>query len=220
MSAQLPGILQALSPALDRYGYAAVIGLVGVEGFGIPAPGQTILIAAGLYAGAGRLNLIIVLAAGLLAAVGGDNLGYAFGHYGGRPLVLRFGRYLLLTEDRLAAAERFFARHGNLVVPVARFVDGLRQANGIVAGLAQMPWWRFLGYNALGATAWVGLWVLVGYLAGDHIATIYTEFERYEKYVLAALIVVVISVLGRWAYRHRFRQRREPNPPKRGDSHA
>jgi hypothetical protein len=90
MSAQLPGILRAFSPALDRYGYAAVIGLVGVEGLGIPAPGQTILIAAGLYAGAVRLNLIIVLAAGLLAAVGGDNFGYAIGHYGGRPLVMRF----------------------------------------------------------------------------------------------------------------------------------
>lgn len=197
MTAQLPGILHSLAPALDRYGYAAVLALVGVEGFGIPAPGQTILIAAGIYAGAGQLNLALILTLGFVAAVGGDNIGYAIGHYGGRPLVLRFGRRVFLTEERLAAAERFFAARGNIVVPIARFVDGLRQANGIVAGLAQMPWWRFLGYNALGAAAWVGLWVLVGYAAGDHIGTIFHEFQRYERYLLAAVALAVVVALVR-----------------------
>lgn len=198
MSAQLPGVLHSLAPVLDRYGYAAVIALVGVEGFGMPAPGQTILIAAGIYAGTGDLNLILVLTLGFLAAVAGDNIGYAIGHYGGRPLVLRFGRRVFLTEERLAAAERFFARRGNIVVPIARFVDGLRQANGVVAGLAGMSWWRFLGYNALGAAAWVGLWVSVGYLAGDHIQAIYDDFRRYERYVLAALALAVLAALARW----------------------
>lgn len=130
--------------------------------------------------------------------MGGDNLGYAIGHYGGRRLVLRFGRYMLLTEDRLASAERFFAGHGNIVVPVARFADALRQVNGIVAGLAGMPWWRFLAYNALGAAAWVVLWVLAGFLAGDHIGAIYAGLERYEKYAVAALAVALLAVLGRW----------------------
>lgn len=215
MSAQLPGILQSLASVLDRHGYAAVVALVGVEGFGIPAPGQTVLIAAGIYAGAGRLNLAVVLALGLLAAVVGDNVGYAIGHYAGRPLVLRFGRYIFLTEDRLATAERFFAKHGNVVVPVARFIDGLRQVNGVVAGLAHMRWWRFLAYNVLGAIAWVSLWVLVGYVAGDHIAAIYTEFQRYEKYFLAALAAVVIAVLIRWLIKRR--QRHSPSADNCGN---
>ncbi|OBI47513.1 alkaline phosphatase [Mycobacterium kyorinense] len=206
MSAQLPGILQSLAPILDRHGYAAVVALVGVEGFGIPAPGQTVLIAAGIYAGAGQLNLAVVLALGLVAAVAGDNIGYAIGHFAGRPLVLRFGRYVFLTEDRLATAERFFAKHGNVVVPVARFIDGLRQANGVVAGLAHMRWWRFLAYNVLGAIAWVSLWVLVGYVAGDHITAIYTEFQHYEKYFLAALAAAVIAVSIRWLIKRRRRR--------------
>ncbi len=206
MSAQLPGILHSLAPVLHRYGYAAVIGLVGAEGFGLPAPGQTILIAAGIYAGTGQLNLAIVLALGFVAAVGGDNIGYAIGHYGGRPLVLRFGRHVFLTRERLAATERFFAHRGNLVVPVARFIDGLRQANGIVAGLAQMTWWRFLAYNALGAAAWVGLWVLAGYLAGDHIGAIYAEFRRDQKYVLGAVAAVTVAALVGW-----LRTRRSSN---------
>jgi membrane protein DedA with SNARE-associated domain len=150
MSSQLPGVLHSLAPVLDRHGYTAVIILVGVEGFGIPLPGQTVLLAAGIYAGTGQLNVIMVLALGFLAVAVGDNIGYVIGRCGGRRLVLRFGRYVLLTEERVAATERFFAKRGNIVVPVARFIDGLRQANGIVAGMAHMRWWRLLAYNALG----------------------------------------------------------------------
>jgi membrane protein DedA with SNARE-associated domain len=161
MSSQLPGVLNSLSLVLDRYGYLALVGVVAVEGIGFPAPGQIILIAAGVYAASGQLNLVAVLICALLAAVIGNNLGYAIGHYGGRPLVRRFGRYLLLTENRIAATERFFHGRGNTVVLVGRFVDGLRQAIGIVAGLAEMQWRRFLTYNIVGAIAWVGIWVLV-----------------------------------------------------------
>jgi membrane protein DedA with SNARE-associated domain len=207
MSEQLPGLMQSLVPFLDRYGYAAVVTLVGVESFGVPAPGQTMLIAAGVYAGTGHLNVALVLVSGLLAAVVGDSLGYAIGHYGGRPLVLRFGRYVFLTENRLAAAERFFARRGNIVVPVARFIDGLRQANGIVAGLAQMGFWRFLTCNVLGAVAWASLWVLLGYLAGNHLDVIYHHVHRYEKYVLAAVAVIVVAVVIRWLFKRRRRRK-------------
>lgn len=203
----MPDVLHSLTETLDHYGYAAVLLLVGVEGFGLPAPGQTILIAAGVSAGVGQLNLAAVMVCGVAAAVFGDNLGYAIGHYGGRPLVLRFGRYLWLTEDRLADAEDFFARRGNIVVPIARFIDGLRQANGIVAGLARMPWWRFLVFNIIGAVAWVVLWVTVGYAAGNHIDAVYATVGRYEKYILAALAVVVLVLTVRWLRQRRARRR-------------
>jgi len=84
--------------------------------------------------------------------------------------VLRLGRYIFLTPERLDKAEKFFARHGGKIVTIARFIDGLRQANGIVAGLAKMPWWRFLTFNAIGRVLWVGVWTSIGYFAGDHIA--------------------------------------------------
>lgn len=203
MSAQLPGVFQSLAPVLDRYGYAAVVALVGLEGIGIPLPGQIVLIAAGIFAGAGQLNLILVLVTGLLAAVGGDNVGYAIGRYGGRELVLRFGRYVFLTEQRLDKTERFFARRGPIVVPLGRFVDGLRQASGIVAGLARMGWRRYLAYNALGSAAWVTVWVLAGYFAGNHIAALYAGFQHYEKYLLAGLAVVVVAAAAGWAIRRR-----------------
>ncbi|MDT5135951.1 MAG: hypothetical protein QOD58_213 [Mycobacterium sp.] len=211
MSSELPGVFQSFAPTLDRYGYAAVILLVGLEGVGIPLPGQIILITAGIYAGAGHLNLFLVLILGLLAATGGDNAGYAIGRYGGRALVERFGRYVFLSNKRLQATERFFAKRGETVVVLGRFVDGLRQASGIVAGLAQMGWRRYLTYNALGSTLWVGVWVFAGYLAGNHIAALYAEFERYQNYLLAAFVGIVLAALAGWAIKRRSDQQAPAN---------
>jgi membrane protein DedA with SNARE-associated domain len=212
MGPALPGILGSLAPVLNHYGYLAVVGLVLVEGFGVPAPGQTILVAAGVYAGAGQLNILWVAVLGFLAATTGDNIGYAIGHFGGRAAVLRFGRFVGLNNERLNKTEVFFRHHGGKIVPVARFIDGLRQANGIVAGLANMSWWRFLAANATGAALWVTLWTLVGYLAGNHIGVIYAEFKRYETYILIALGIVAAAFIGHWAWR-RWRQRTSGGKP-------
>lgn len=203
MSPHLPGIFGTVAPILDSYGYLAVGGLVLVEDFGVPAPGETILIAAALYAGAGQLNIVAVGLVALIAAVIGDNIGFAIGHAGGRPLVLRWGRYILLTQERLEKAEDFFTRHGGKVVTVARFIEGLRQANGIIAGISGMHWAKFLAYNALGAALWVGLWTSLGYLAGDHLTAIYAAAHRYETYFAIAVGMAILGLLTRWLWRRR-----------------
>jgi membrane protein DedA with SNARE-associated domain len=199
----LPGIFQTVEPLLNHYGYLAVALFVTVEDFGIPLPGETILIAAALFAGAGRLNVILVGVVATLAAVVGDNIGFAIGHFGGRALALRFGKYVFLTEERLDKAENFFEHHGGKIIVIARFIEGLRQANGIVAGISGMNWRRFLAFNALGAALWAGVWVSLGYLAGNHITTIYNQITRYSLYVLIALVVVVVAFIVRWLWRRR-----------------
>jgi membrane protein DedA with SNARE-associated domain len=90
-----------------------------IEDFGVPVPGEAILIAAAVYAGAGRLNVLAVGVIGFVAAVVGDNIGFAIGHYGGRALVLRWGRYVRLTGERLDKAEIFFQRHGAWIITIA-----------------------------------------------------------------------------------------------------
>ena len=201
---ELPGVLGSLAPLLNHYGYLAIAGLILVEDFGIPAPGETVLIAGAVYAGAGQLNIVVLIVVAIVAAVLGDNIGYAIGHFGGRPLVLRFGRYIFLTESRLNTAERWFTRRGGVVVVFARFVEGLRQANGIIAGITGMPWPKFLAFNTLGAALWVGVWAGLGDLAGTHITVIYEQVRRYQIYVLIALGVVVAALII-W---HVFRRRR------------
>jgi len=209
MSAQpLPGLLAQLAPVLDHYGYLAVGSFITLEDFGIPVPGETILIAAAVYAGAGRLNIVAVGLVAVLAEVAGDNIGYAVGFFGGRALVLRFGKYVGITSQRLDKAEGFFDRYGGVVVAGARFVEGLRQANGIVAGTIRMPWPRFVIFNTLGAVLWVGAWASAGYLAGDHITAIYSTVSRYSLYLLIALAVVVAALIIRAAVRRHRHARR------------
>jgi membrane protein DedA with SNARE-associated domain len=203
----LPGLLANLAPVLDHYGYLAVGGFITLEDFGIPVPGETILIAAAVYAGAGRLNIFIVSLVAVLAAVVGDNIGYALGFFGGRALVLRFGKFVRLTSERLDMAEAFFARYGGVVVAGARFIEGLRQANGIVAGISRMAWPRFLAFNALGAVLWVAVWTSVGYLAGSNITVIYNTITRYSLYVVIGLVAVVAAVIIRAVVRRRRRSR-------------
>jgi membrane protein DedA with SNARE-associated domain len=200
----LPGALATVAPYLAHYGYLAVGGLLLVEDFGVLVPGETVMIVAAVYAGAGRMSIVAVALIALVAAITGDSIGWAIGHYGGHRLIARFGRYVLLTPERVERAEQFFARHGTKIVPVARFFDGLRQANGIIAGMAGMPWPRFLLLNALGAALWVGTWTTVGDLAGRHISTLYSVIVRYGLYELIAVAVVAAALLMRFAVRRRL----------------
>lgn len=195
---QIPSVIQALIPTIDQYGYWAVGGLLLLEDFGIPAPGETVLIAAAFYAGLGQLNIFTVVLVGFIGAVVGDNIGFAIGEYGGHPLVERFGKYVFLTSARIHKLEAFFSQHGGKVVTVARFIEGLRQANGIIAGLSEMKWPKFIAFNALGAAIWVSFWSAVGYYSGNHIQT----FLRYQLYLTIAVfaglaIFVAIRIMRR-----------------------
>jgi membrane protein DedA with SNARE-associated domain len=204
----LPGFLAALDSPLEHYGLWAVALFVFLEDFGIPVPGETVLIAGAVFAGSGRLNIVAVGVVGFVAAVAGDNIGYVIGRYGGRALVERWGRYVFLTKERLDKAERFFERHGGKIIVVARYIEGLRQANGIIAGIIGMRWLKFLACNALGAALWVGTWVSVGYFAGQHMTTIYDAITNYSLYAAIAAVVLIAA----WALFH-LRKRRRPGKP-------
>jgi membrane protein DedA with SNARE-associated domain len=201
----LPGFLEALASPLEHYGLWAIFFLVLVEDFGIPVPGETVIIAASIYAGSGRLNVVAVGVVAFVAAVFGDNIGYGIGRFGGRRLVDRWGKYVFLTPERLDKAEEFFDRQGAKIITIARFIEGLRQANGIIAGITKMHWLRFIAYNALGAALWVGTWVSIGYFAGQHINTIYSLITRYSLYVAIAAVVVIVGLIARHVVRKRRR---------------
>jgi membrane protein DedA with SNARE-associated domain len=185
------------APYLHRYGYAAVFGALLLEAFGLPLPGEAMLIAGAALAAESELHLLPLLACAWLAAVLGDNLGFAIGHFGGRRLIVRHGARIGITESRLAAVEMFFQRYGGVVVLVARFFALLRQLNGIVAGSLGMSWWRFLAYNAVGAALWVGAWGIGVYTIGERLGALAPWVHRLgylaigvTALVLAAGIVV------------------------------
>ena len=184
---------------IEHYGVLAVFLLVMLEDFGMPAPGETALIAASVAAAAGKLNIWAVVTAGIAGAIVGDNIGYAIGHFGGRKLVTRFGSRFGLTEERYSKAETTFCRYGDGIVVGARFVELLRQLNGVIAGTLGMHWAKFLAYNALGAVLWVGVWSSVGYFAGANRRVIEAWFLRFSWLALFAVVVAGLA----WFFLHR-----------------
>jgi membrane protein DedA with SNARE-associated domain len=194
----LPAILQSVEPIINSYGYFAVGGILLLEDFGLPVPGETVLLAAALFAGAGRLNVYVLLVVGILGAVIGDSIGFAIGHYGGERLLKNYGRYVFLSDKKLDTAHKFFSKYGSAVVLVARFVDGLRQLNGIIAGTTDMRWRRFIVFNAIGATLWTATWVSLGYFAGDRITSIYRVITEFGLYALGIVVITIaVALIGK-----------------------
>jgi len=192
-----------VQPWLHRYGYPVVFLTIMVEGVGIIAPGQTFLIAAALAAAHGNLNIVWVLLWALMAAVLGNSLGYLLGRWGGRRLLARFK----VRGDRLARLEGYFARYGQGVVLIARFFDGLRQLNGIVAGMLKMPWGVFTTVNVLGAVLWTGVWGLGAYFLGREIHHYHLAFKKIEPWVAALSLLAFVALLV-----HLLRHRQTEKP--------
>src|SRR4051794_14759723 len=130
----------------ERYGLIVVFIPVFLETAGIPLPGETVLLFAGVAASTGRINVVATIAVGSLAAILGDNVGFAVGRYGGRRLVMQLA-HLGRVERSLAWGERYFRRHGGKTVFMARWVAGLRIFGAWIAGMVGMNWGRFFLWN-------------------------------------------------------------------------
>jgi membrane protein DedA with SNARE-associated domain len=201
----LPGFLSVVQGPLNHYGIWAIGLLLLLENIGVPVvPGELAMIAGAIFAGAGDLNIVAVGAISFIASFAGSAIGYLIGRLGGRALVTRFGKYVLIREHHLDRAERAVDRYGPFIIIIARFIVGLRELSGIIAGTARMHPVTFLISNAVGAAAWVATWVSLGYLAGGHIATIYADVTQYAVYVAIAAAVLVVA-LGAYHLRKRRR---------------
>ena len=160
--------VQTLQNALNTFGYPAVTVFIMIESSGIPFPGETMLLLASFSAATidRQLQIPLVIICAAIGAVLGDNLGYLAGRTGGRALLLRFGKYILLKPQHLDHAERFFARHGDKTVFFGRFISVLRAWSAFLAGVNHMHWRNFLLYNAAGGIVWAIVYGTLGYVAG------------------------------------------------------
>lgn len=184
--------LTRVRPLLERYGYAAAAVATMAEGIGLPTPGQTLLIAGALEAAEGRMNIGLLFILVTLAAIAGNSLGYTIGRWGGRFVLKK----LYVNPQRQQRLEDLFRRRGGLVVVFGRFVDGLRQLNGILAGVLKMPWWIFTAYNVAGAVLWTGAWALGTYTFGRRIHVIAGFFHHHRRllFVLTAALLATACV--------------------------
>ncbi|MBA2691051.1 MAG: DedA family protein [Rubrobacter sp.] len=157
---------------IERYGYFFVLIGAMLQSVGLPLPAQTVLITAGVMAGQGILDPFLAAAVGISGAVLGSQLGYFIGRKGGRPFVLRWGRHLGATEERLDRAEGFFRKHERRAVFAARFVPVLKTFGYLAAGVIKMPHAIFFRYDLLGTTVWAAASILAGYFVSEAVMSL------------------------------------------------
>lgn len=194
-------VLDLIERYMTAYGYWVVFFGVMLENAGLPVPGETILLVAGYFASAGHFNIFLVMLIACVGAVLGDNAGFAIGHHYGRGILLRFGKYVFLTPERLVHIENYFKIHGNKTVFVARFITGLRVFAAVLAGASGMRWRVFLFYNVAGAIVWSLVITTLGYLFGESLPLLVKWVGRSGTILLVA--AVATGVVAWRVYRHR-----------------
>jgi membrane protein DedA with SNARE-associated domain len=180
---------------IQDYGLFFLFAIICLESAGLWLPGETALIAAGVYASKGHLSIEATIAVAAIAAIIGDNIGYWFGREGGRRLIYRYAWLRRWAERVLPPAERFFERHGGKAVFLARFFGGLRVTGAWMAGITRMTWWRFLFWNAAGGIIWALAVGLLAFYAGKTAADALARYGVYAAIVAGVGIVVVIAAL-------------------------
>lgn len=188
-------------------GYLILFGLVGAESTGVPVPGETALITAGVLANHGQFKIWLVIVIAGAGAIVGDNLGYLIGRTGGRRLLERPGFLENHRRRILQKGEPFFAKHGPKAVFLGRWIAGLRIAAAWLAGINRMPWPIFVFWNALGGIAWATSVGLLAYYLGP-------TAERVFKYVgVSGIAIALLAAASYLAWRHFHRNTQsEPEP--------
>jgi membrane protein DedA with SNARE-associated domain len=191
---------------IARYGYAIVALFVGGESVGVPLPGETVLLTAAAFAGRGHLSIAGVIIASVAGIIGGGSGGYWIGHSAGQAVVLRYGRWIGVTPERLDHTRQFFARYGARAVMAGRFIPLVRILASVVAGISNMPFARFTIYNAIAGIVWS---VLFGVLGFEFARDLPRLEDRLGDASLVALIVCAVAAVAFLTWRH-FRR---PKPP-------
>jgi len=195
-----PTTFHSLRAFVADYGYWAVALALLSESAGIPVPGEvTLLLASFLAYSERQLHLGWIIVVATWAATLGGYLGYAFGYYGGRPLLNRYQSVSRIPPATLKRGEEMFARYGAPAIFFARFVFGLRVFAGPLAGVLRMRWRVFALFNFLGAATWVTAIASAGYLFGQHWHSLLRAMQRFNIAVLIAAVSVLLFLW--WRYR-------------------
>lgn len=189
---------------LDTSGYAGAGFLMCLESMIAPVPSEAVMPFVGFQVADGRWNLWLAILATSIGSMAGSLLSYWMGYYGGKPLVLKVGKYLLLNQRDLERTEKFFHRkQGVMTVFVSRFVPVVRHFISIPAGMGRMPLLPFLGVTFIGATIWNTFLLICGMKLREHWKVV----QKYSHQV-DIVVVVLIVVAGIWWIRSRLAQKR------------
>ena len=198
MLEKLIGLLAGFVIAfISRWQYAGIAVLMGIESACIPLPSEIIMPFSGYLVFQGTLNLWLAALAGAVGCVVGSWVAYAVGAWGGRPLIERYGKYLLISRSDLDLADRWFQRHGDITIFVGRLLPVIRTFIAFPAGVARMPLWRFTLYTFVGSFLWCLGLAWIGMKLGQHWDTLGVWFHRFDAVIVALFAIALVAYVWR-----------------------
>jgi membrane protein DedA with SNARE-associated domain len=180
-------------------GYPGIFLLMAMESSVIPIPSELVMPPAGYLAQQGQMNMLFAILCGTAGSLIGAYANYFAAHYLGRPLLLKYGKYVFITEEKFAKVEGFFLRHGEVSTFIGRLLPVVRHLISLPAGLAGMNHLKFSLYTLLGAGLWVTVLTCIGYVIGSNQELImkYSHHALFGVLILSSLIVLVYVKLQR-----------------------
>ena len=188
---------------LSHYGYAGLFALLVLGIVGLPIPDETLLVFSGYLISTGRLHPLPAFLAAVAGSICGISLSYLIGRSLGRLAVVRYGRFLHITEQRLDRVHRWFARVGDWLLAIGYFIPGVRHFTALVAGTSRLEYRKFALFAYPGAALWVSTFLLIGYLVGENWRAVTQLVERYS--LASTILLVLVAALIWW-----IRKRRPP----------
>jgi membrane protein DedA with SNARE-associated domain len=192
-------------------GYPGLFLLIVLESTMVPIPSLLVMPFAGYLASQGEFSLPVILVLNSLGALTGSSLSYWLGAAGGKPLLLRYGKYLFVRPKDIEKTEEYFARHGGKTIFIGRFLPVVRHLISIPAGIARMPLPSFLTLTFLGATIWGGGLMIVGYQLGSNWESIAAKAKRVDLLIAGIIVAAILAVVVRFVLRRRREQAAQKN---------
>jgi membrane protein DedA with SNARE-associated domain len=215
MPSILSNITNFIIHTISVLGYPGVAILMAIESACIPLPSEIIAPFAGFLVSTGRFGLFWVAIAGGAGSMLGSWITYEIGKYGGRPLVEKYGKYILISKEDLDFSDKLFVKYGEASTFVGRLLPVVRTFISLPAGIARIPLTPFLIYSFVGSVIWTYALGYFGMKLGQHWADLHSKFQRFD----VAIVALILIGIGLWVYRHINRASskeltRRPKPDK------
>jgi membrane protein DedA with SNARE-associated domain len=186
----LPAIVSFILSAVAELGYFGIFALMFLESSFFPFPSEVVMIPAGYLSSNREMNLLVVIVCGLAGSVLGAIFNYALGFKLGRPLLMKYGKYVLLNKKKLLRAENLFNKHGEIITFIGRLIPALRQYISFPPGITKMHFSHFVIFTTAGAGIWVTILSLLGYFIGENEELV-QQYLLQIAYILIAFCVVI-----------------------------
>ena len=194
----LAAVASFVITVIGSLGYGGIVLLMAIESACIPLPSEIVMPFSGYLVSRGVLQLWAVAVAGAVGCVLGSLAAYGLGAWGGRPLVMRYGRYVLVSPHDLELADRWFSRYGDVTIFIGRLLPVVRTFIAFPAGVSRMALGKFVVYTFVGSLIWCWGLAWVGERLGEHWDSLGTYFHRFDALIGA----LILAGAAWWVWRH------------------